>query len=259
MAILQRVAAQETSESRELLTLRRGSPKFSGLQIRNKTPKTIGGLVKLLSSFGPNPRMVRIFMLEKGIDIPTEELDLLGAENRGDAYLAKNPGGQMPALELDDGTVIAETVAICEYLEDKHPDPAFFGSTAEERAVTRMWLRRIELQITEHMYNGFRFAEGIDLFRDRMVCIPEAADGLKAKAKDRLQWLDGLLEGKDYITGKFSAVDMVLYCCMDFCKDVGQPVDRNLKNLSAWYDRVGSRPSAAASLHPASAEVKMAG
>ena len=215
--------------------------------------------MKLLSSFGPNPRMVRMFMAEKGIDIPTEELDLLAAENRGDAYVAKNPGGQMPALELDDGTVIAETIAICEYLEEQHPNPPLFGTTAEERAVTRMWMRRIELQITEHMYNGFRFAEGIDLFRDRMVCIPEAADGLKAKAKERREWLDALLEGKEYITGTFSAVDIVLYCCMDFCKDVGQPVERELKNLSAWYDRIGARASAAASLHPASAEVKMAG
>ena len=215
--------------------------------------------MKLISSFGPNPRMVRMFLAEKGVELPVEELDLLGAENRGEAYLSKNPGGQMPALELDDGTVIAETVAICEYLEEKHPSPSFFGSTAEERAETRMWMRRIEMQITEHMYNGFRFSEGLDLFRDRMVCIPEAADGLKAKAKERHEWLDALLEGKEYITGKFSAVDMVLYCCMDFCKDVGQPVNRDLKNLSAWYDRVGSRPSAAASLHPGSAEVKMAG
>ncbi|MGR8948386.1 MAG: glutathione S-transferase family protein [Gammaproteobacteria bacterium] len=215
--------------------------------------------MKLLNSFGPNPRMVRMFMLEKGIEMPMDEFDLLGAENRGDAYLARNPGGQMPALELDDGTVIAETIAICEYLEEKHPEPVLFGATAEERAQTRMWLRRIEMQITEHMYNGFRFAEGLDLFRDRMVCIPEAADGLKAKAAERHEWLDGLLEGKEYITGKFSAVDMVLYCCMDFCKDVGQPINRELKNLSAWYDRVASRPSAAGSLHPGSAEAKMAG
>ncbi len=215
--------------------------------------------MKLLNSFGPNPRMVRMFAIEKGIELPYQEHDLLGAENRGEEYLSKNPGGQMPALELDNGTVIAETVAICEYLEEKHPTPVLIGSTPEERADNRMWMRRVEMQITEHMYNGFRFAEGIDLFRDRMVCIPEAADGLKAKSKERHLWLDGLLENKEYITGKFSAVDMVLYCCMDFCKDVGQPINRELKNLSAWYDRVGARPSAAASLHPGSAEVKMAG
>lgn len=215
--------------------------------------------MKLLDSFGPNPRMVRMFLLEKGLEIPAQELDLLGAENRGDVYLKKNPGGQMPALELDDGTVIAETVAICEYLEEKHPTPALFGTTAEERAETRMWMRRIEMQITEHMYNGFRFAEGLDLFRNRMVCIPEAADGLKKKSQERHAWLNDLMANKEYITGKFSAVDLVLYCCMDFCKDVGQPIDRNLTHLSAWYDRVAARPSAVASLHPGSAEFKMAG
>ena len=137
--------------------------------------------MKLLNSFGPNPRAVRMFMIEKGIELPTEELDLLGGDNRAEPYVAKNPGGQMPALELDDGTVFGETVAMCEYLEEKNPDPALIGSSAEERANTRQWMRRVELNITENMYNAFRYAEGIDMFRDRLFCIPEAADGLKAK------------------------------------------------------------------------------
>ena len=122
--------------------------------------------MKLLSSFGPNPRMVRMFCIEKGIDIETVEHDLLGGENRAAAYTAKNPGGQMPALELDDGSVIGETVAVCEYLEEKNPSNPLIGSSAEERAETRMWVRRVELNITENMYNGFRYAEGIDIFRE---------------------------------------------------------------------------------------------
>ena len=139
--------------------------------------------MRLLNSFGPNPRMVRMFLAEKAIELAHEDLDLLGAENRGESYLAKNPGGQMPALELDDGSVIAETTTICEYLEELHPTPALIGSTPEARANTRMWTRRVELNIAEHMYNGFRFAEGFDLFRDRLYCIPEAAACLKAKAR----------------------------------------------------------------------------
>ena len=131
--------------------------------------------MKLLNSFGPNPRAVRMFVLEKGMDLPTEDLDLLAGENRAEPYLKKNPGGQMPALELDDGTIIAETVVICEYLEELQPEPVLIGADALARSNTRMWLRRVELNITEHMYNGFRYAEGIDIFRDRMVCIPEAA------------------------------------------------------------------------------------
>jgi len=216
--------------------------------------------MKLLNSFGPNPRLVRMFAAEKGLTLPAEDLDLLAGANRQAPYLSKNPGGQMPALELDDGTVIAETVVICEYLEEQQPMPVLIGASAVERANTRMWVRRVELNITEHMYNGFRFAEGIEIFRNRMVCIPEAAAGLKAKAKAGREWLDGLIGGRDFIAGpKFTLADVVLFCCMDFCKDVGQPVESELKNLSAWYARVAARPSAKASLHPAAPQLKMAG
>ena len=157
--------------------------------------------MKMYNSLGPNPRCVRIFMEEKGIKLDTIEIDLLAAENRQAPYTDKNPGGQMPALELDDGSILAETTAICEYLEDKHPSPALIGSTPEEKAETRMWQRRIELQITEHMYNGFRYAEGLDLFKTRMHCLPEAAAGLKEIVQEKLTWLDGLMEGKQFIAG----------------------------------------------------------
>ena len=216
--------------------------------------------MKLLNSFGPNPRAVRMFMIEKGIEMPTEELDLLGGDNRAEAYVKKNPGGQMPSLELDDGTVFGETVAVCEYLEEKHPDPALIGSTAEERANTRQWMRRVELNITENMYNGFRYAEGIDIFRDRLYCIPEAAEGLKAKAADSRKWLDSLIAGRDFIASdKMTMADIILYCCVDFAKDVGQPLDEDHDNLSTWFARIDSRPSATASLHPGAGEVKMRG
>ena len=99
--------------------------------------------MKLLNSFGPNPRMVRMFMAEKGIELDAVEHDLMAAENRQGPYVARNPGGQMPALELDDGSVLAETVVICDYLEDKHPNPPLVGSSPEERAETRMWTRRV--------------------------------------------------------------------------------------------------------------------
>ena len=118
--------------------------------------------MKLLNSMGPNPRMVRMFMIEKGIELESLEHDILGAENRKSPYTDKNPGGQMPALELDDGSVLAETVVICEYLEEVHPSPALIGTTAQERAETRMWTRRVEQKITENMYNGFRYSEGLE-------------------------------------------------------------------------------------------------
>src|SRR5689334_1268651 len=107
--------------------------------------------MKFYNSLGPNPRCVRMFMAEKGISIPSTEVNLMAADNRKPPYTDRNPGGQMPALELDNGSTLAETVAICEYLEEKNPTPALVGTTAEERAETRMWQRRIELNITEHL------------------------------------------------------------------------------------------------------------
>src|SRR5205809_6956724 len=144
--------------------------------------------MRIYDSFGPNPRALRMFLREKKIEFPRIDVDLAGAENRRAPYTEKNPGGQLPALELDDGRVLGETVAIFEYLEEKYPTPPLIGRTAEERAETRMWQRRVELKITEHLYNGFRFAEGVELFRPRMRVIPEAADGLKATARDNLGW-----------------------------------------------------------------------
>lgn len=216
--------------------------------------------MKLINSFGPNPRMVRMFMAEKGIELPAEELDLLGGENRQKPYTDKNPGGQMPALELDDGSVIGETTTICEYLEEKYPTPALMGNTAESRAKNRMWVRRIELNITENIYNGFRYAEGLELFKDRLHCIPEAADGLKAKAQGQLRWLNDLIEGKTYIGGEqVGLADMILYCCLDFAQGVGQPISPELKNITAWFARMDKRPSAKASLHASSEAVGMKG
>ncbi len=147
--------------------------------------------MKFYNSVGPNPRMVRMFMAEKGFDVPKVEVDLRGGENRREPYLDINPAGQCPALELDDGTVLAEITAICEYVDEKKKDtPSLIGDTPEERAKTRMWTRRIDLNIVEPGANGFRFAEGLKMFQSRIRCIPEAADGLKATARDKLVWLD---------------------------------------------------------------------
>ena len=216
--------------------------------------------MKVYDSFGPNPRALRMFLLEKNVDLPKITIDLMGAENRQTPYTDKNPGGQVPALELDDGRVLGETVAIFEYLEEKYPNPPLVGSSAEERAETRMWQRRVELKITEPLYNGFRFAEGVELFRPRMRVLPEAADGLKATARDNLAWLDDLLQGKRFIAGdRFTMADIILYCALDFGASVGQPLDGELTNLVTWKQTVASRPSAAGSLHPMSAATGMNG
>ena len=216
--------------------------------------------MKILNSFGPNPRMLRMFLAEKSLKMDLVEHDLQAGENRELTYLNKNPGGQMPALELDDGTVIAETVVICDYLEELYPTPALIGTNAQERAEARMWNRRIEQKITGNVYDGFQFGEGIDMFRNRRRCLPEAADGLKASGQDGLAWLDKQMEGKTFICGnRITIADLVLYCCTQFSAGVGQTIDASLENISAWSNRIDQRPSAGASLHPAAETVGMKG
>lgn len=216
--------------------------------------------MRIYDSFGPNPRALRMVLLEKGIELPKLEIDLLAMENRRPPYTDHNPGGQLPALEMDDGRVIGETVAIFEYVEEKHPTPPLVGTTPEERAETRCWQRRVELKITEHLYNGFRFAEGLELFRPRLRVLPEAAEGLKATVRDNLAWLDPLLAGKTWVVGpRFTVADVILYCALDFGRSVGQPIDPALTNVTGWFERVAARPSAAASLHPLADAVGSAG
>jgi glutathione S-transferase len=204
--------------------------------------------MKFYNSVGPNPRMVRMFMAEKGFDVPKVEVDLRGGENRKDAYLEVNPSGQCPALELDDGTVLAEITAICEYIDEiKKDTPSLMGDTPEERAKTRMWVRRIDLNITEPAANGFRFSAGLKMFQDRIHCIPQAADDLKATAQKKLAWLDGLMGSKPFIAGdKLTLADVFLFAFVDFMGNVGQPLSPDCKNLTAWFGRMKARPSAAA-------------
>lgn len=204
--------------------------------------------MKLYHSVGPNPRVVTLFMAEKGIEIPKVAIDLRGGENRRAPYnVDVNPAGQTPALQLDDGAVLTEITAICEYLEERFPGPALIGTTAEARANTRMWVRRIDLKICEPLTNGFRFAEGLALFEPRMRCLPEAAAGLKAMAQDGIRWLDPLIAGRDYVAGDaLSLADIMLFTFLDFGASVGQPIDPDATHVARWYERMQSRPSAQA-------------
>ena len=208
--------------------------------------------MRLYDSFGMNPRMVRMFLIEKGIKIDRVPVDLLGGENRRPPYTDKNPTGQTPLLELDDGTNLAETAAICEYLEERFKDkPSLIGSAPEERAVTRMWWRRVEINYCVPAVHAFYYNEAIDLFRDRVHVIPEASEGLKTKAAKALQWLDGQLDGKQWICGnRFTMADICLYTYVDLLRNGGQPIPAQAPKVAAWFERVAARPSAAASLFP---------
>jgi len=204
--------------------------------------------MKLHTSIGPNPRVVKMFLAEKGLEIPQVKVDLMAGENRQEPYVTKvNPAGQTPALELDDGSCLTEITAICEYLEERQPSPPLIGTTAEERAATRMWTRRVDLKVCEPMANGFRYAEGLPLFQNRMRCLPEAAAGLKAVAKDGEQWLESGFKGPWIAGDRFTLADILLFSFLDFGATVGQPLDPAFGKLTDWFGRVKARPSAAAS------------
>ena len=200
--------------------------------------------MKLFDSVGPNPKVVRMFMAELGVECDRQEVDLMGGENRQADFLEINPTGTCPALEMDDGTILSEVTAICEYLAEREGGSSLVGESSGDRAVTRMWTRRIDLGIIESLVNGFRYSEGLPLFKDRMQTIPEAADGLKSIAHEKISWLDGQLDGKDYVCGeRFSLADIMLFCFLEFGGQVGQPLNEANTNIMAWYERVSGRAS----------------
>jgi glutathione S-transferase len=188
-----------------------------------------------------------MFIAEKGINVPTETIDIMKGENRQAEYLRKNPAGGSPCLELDNGQYLSEITAICEYLEDKFPQKPLIGTTPEEKAETRMWTRRIDLYVCEPMANGFRFSEGLPMFKSRVTTLPEAAPGLKRLAQEKITWLDGLLGSKQYFCGnRLTLADILLYCFLAFGSQVGQPLNPDNKNIKGWFDRMAARPSAKA-------------
>ena len=204
--------------------------------------------MKLYNSVGPNPHVVRMYAAECGVDLSLEAVDLMAGANRQAPYLALNPSGQMPCLEMSNGEILAEITAICEYLDEQAEGVTLLGDSAEARANTRMWTRRVDLNICEPLTSGFRYSEGMPLFKDRMITIPEAADGLKQIAREKTAWLNDLMsDGRSFIGGeKISMADVLLYCFLAFGGTVGQPYDQGLTHIHAWYERMAARPSAAA-------------
>ena len=203
--------------------------------------------MKLYNSIGPNPHVVRMFVQELGVELETVEVDLMSGENRQEDHLTRNPSGQMPTLELDSGDFISEITVICDYLDELQGYTDLMGKTSEARAETRMWTRRIDLQIVEPLTNGFRFSEGHDFFKDRLRLIPQAADDLKTLAQERITWLDGQIKDKQFICGdRFSLADIMFYCFLNFGTTVGQPLNEDNKNVVNLYNKIHSRPSSSA-------------
>lgn len=202
----------------------------------------------LYDAHSPAPRCLRMFILEKGLAIPSKVVDVFAGENRESAFLKLNPAGQTPALQLDDGSILAEAVAIAEYLEEQAPQPPLIGSTATERAQTRQWWRRIELNITEFIHNAFHYSEGLARFDKRIPVAPAAAEGLKYIAYDRTRWIDRMFGSGPYLCGdRFTVADIWLYVWLDFGNQVNQCFDTSLPRIGPWFEHISCRPSASAS------------
>ena len=195
---------------------------------------------------GPNPRRVRIFLAEKGIEVPLVHTDILKREQKTPKFLAKNPLGSIPVLELDDGTCISESVAICRYFEALHPEPALFGRMALEQAMIEMWLRRIELSFMVPV--GMVWIHAHPLTARLIKQIPEAAEQNRKRVHIGYGLLNDQLAQTQFIAGDdYSVADAVLLASLDFANGlVGVPYAAELIHLKRWHEEVSARPSAKA-------------
>tara|TARA_R110000751_G_scaffold66780_6_gene136457 strand:- start:17211 stop:17822 length:612 start_codon:yes stop_codon:yes gene_type:complete len=195
---------------------------------------------------GPNPRRVRIFLAEKGISVPMETVDILKRRNRQPDFLEKNPTGGIPILELDDGTCISESVAICRYFEELHPEPPLFGTGAKQRAIIEMWLRRVELNLMVPI--GMVWVHGHPLTAKLIQQIPEAAAQNRVRTAMGYRLLNDQLAENEFIAGDaYSVVDAVALATYDFGAGlVGVPPEDGLTHLARWHAAVSARPSATA-------------
>ncbi len=196
----------------------------------------------------PNPRRVQIFLAEKGIEVPLEQVDITTGETRKPPFLEKNPAGSVPVLELDDGTCISESVAICRYFECLHPDPPLFGTTPVEVATIDMWLRRVELNVMSTV--GMVWINDHPLTAAMFEQNKPAAEQGRVRAAMGYKLLDDQLAGNTFIAGEaYTVVDAVALATVDFAVDlVGVLYGDDLVNLKRWHELVSSRPSAGGKL-----------
>lgn len=200
----------------------------------------------------PNPRRVRIFLAEKGIEVDTVQVDVLAGENLTDAYLKINPRGLIPSLELDDGTCLTETVAICRYLEETHPEPPLMGASPLDKARVEMWQRVMEQDGLAAVGETYRNSAP-NLAGRRMAGtaggdqIPEIAEQGRERVAEFLDMLDERLGEADYVAGdSFSIADITALCTVDFARAIHMAPADSHTNIKRWHTVVSDRPSARA-------------
>lgn len=198
------------------------------------------------SKFAPNPRRARIFLAEKGISVPTEHIDIAAKQHKTPEYTAINPLQRMPALVLDDGTVITESIAICRYFEFLHPDPPLFGVGARETAIVEMWNRRGEINFMANVAAVFRHTHPAM----KELEVPQVAAWAEAN-RPRVAWflemLDRELATREFIAGdRYTVADITMLVGVDFMKPARLTIPEGADNVKRWHATVSARPSASA-------------
>src|SRR3982751_5325751 len=194
----------------------------------------------------PNPRRVRVFLAEKGVTVPVVSIDLARLEHKAPAYVAVNPLQRTPALELDDGTVISESIAICRYFEQLHPEPPLFGVGAREMAIVEMWERRIEFHLLAPISHVFRNSHPA-MKEMEVPQVPAWAEANKPRVMEFLALLDGELGKHRYVAGdRYTVADITGMIAVDFMKPAKLAVPEELNNIKRWHEDVSSRPSSKA-------------
>lgn len=194
----------------------------------------------------PNPRRVRIFLAEKGISVPLVPVDMAAMGHRGEEVASRNPLKRLPVLELDDSTILTETVAICRYFEELHPEPPLFGTGALGKATVEMWQRRVELHLFMTVANAFRHLH--PAMKDWEVPqVPEWGEANKPKAVEFMRLLDAELALREFLAGDaYTIADITGLVAVDFMKPARIEMPAELSNLRRWYQAVSARPSAKA-------------
>ncbi|HVI33127.1 glutathione S-transferase family protein [Phenylobacterium sp.] len=193
----------------------------------------------------PNPRRVRIFLAEKGIELPETPVNLMKREHKSPEHRARNSLGQVPTLVLDDGTAISETVAICRYFEETQPEPPLFGSTAVEKALVDMWIRRVEFILMSPVGNYWRHAHPrtaalLTQYRD-------FGESNRETYANALRWLDRELAERPFVAGEaYTMADICALTTVDFAEWIGLPLGEEHGHVRAWHERASARPSAQA-------------
>ena len=195
---------------------------------------------------GVNPKRVKIFLAEKGLQVPVADLyEIQEGRHLQAPFLAMNPAGLLPVLETDDGQFISESVAICRYIEALHPEPPLFGRTAIEQGMVEMWNRRIELEIMMPILSVFRHSS--ELFAPRGPQFPDYGKAQGEYGTKNLKWVNEALENRAFITGDaYTVADITLQVTLAAAKGFGIPWKESVPQVAAWYDRVKARPTARA-------------